>query len=56
MVVEVGNVGKNSVFKRDLTVYMNSGAPYFGPGTHGGTHTIDGNYTFISKEGLERLI
>ena len=51
MVVEVGNVGKNSVFKGDLTVYMNSGAPYFGPGTHGGTHTIDGNYTFYKQGG-----
>ena len=38
MVVEVGNTGKNAVFKGDLTVYMNSNAPYFGPGTHGGSH------------------
>jgi hypothetical protein len=51
MVVEVGNTGKNAVFKGDLTVYMNSNAPYFGPGTHGGSHSIAGNYTFYKQTG-----
>ena len=51
MLVEFGNTGKGAVFNGNLTVYMNTNAPYYGPGSVGGSHSIAGNYTLFKQSG-----
>ena len=49
-VLEMGQTGKNTVFKGNVTVSMNSGSNFFGPGHLGGSFTIEGNYS-VKKSG-----
>jgi len=54
-VLEMSQTGKNTVFKGNVTVSMNSGSMFFGPGTRGGSCTIEGNYS-LNKTGNSGVV